>query len=377
MKQAETIQKSSGDRNPQAKKQVLISGYYGYGNMGDDTILHTICREYGEFCDLTVLSMTPRKTAKDYGISAIPRFSLWKLHGAMRHAELLLFGGGSLLQDRTSTRSLLYYLAVIRMALRRGLPVVVYANGIGPVRGKLSRRLVAKTLDRVTAITLRDQDSLLELQAMGLRRRDAVVTADPVFSLDPVSQEKARALLDQTGIPRELPLMGISLRSSSQQEAEKLAELYDGICRETGLVPVFLCMQPSVDFPAAQRVMEKMQVKGYLLPEEISAREMMGIIGCMELVTSMRLHALIFAAAAGTPVMGFDYDPKVSSLLQSLGMSSFGTVEQLRLEEAQQQAVSAYRNAETLRRQVQTAAERLREQAKENNQILSRYLKSE
>lgn len=92
--------------------------------------------------------------------------------------------------------------------------------------------------------------------------------------------------------------------------------------RDTGYIPVFLCMQPASDFRGAKSVMELMNTKSYLLPDQLTAQEMMSALGNMKLVISMRLHTLIFAAAAGTPVMGFDYDPKVLSMLRTLEMPS-------------------------------------------------------
>lgn len=213
------------------RKKVLISGYYGYGNLGDDTILQTICQKYGTDCDLTVLSKHPQQTAKKYGITAIQRFDLWKIHKAMGQMKLLLSGGGSLLQDRTSTRSLLYYLAVIHMALKRNVPVMVYANGIGPIRGEKNRKKTVETLEKVSAITLRDEDSRIELKNMGLRRSDVQVTADPVFAMEPVSRVQAEAVLQMAGIPRDRPLLGISLRAVSHNAAQSWQRFLTGSVR--------------------------------------------------------------------------------------------------------------------------------------------------
>ena len=102
---------------------------------------------------------------------------------------------------------------------------------------------------------------------MGLSRQDILVTADPVFSLEPVGTEAAKRLWAQAGIPAEAPVLGVSLRAVSPSAAERLAELFDGICRDTGYIPVFLCMQPSSDFRGAKSVMELMNTKSYLLPD--------------------------------------------------------------------------------------------------------------
>lgn len=100
---------------------------------------------------------------------------------------------------------------------------------------------------------------------MGLTRSDLVVTADPVFEMVPASTERAAQIFAQTDIPMDRPLLGVSLRTVSRGASQKIAQLLDGICKSSGCVPVFLCMQPSVDARAAQDVMGLMAVKGYLL----------------------------------------------------------------------------------------------------------------
>ena len=126
---------------------VVMSGYYGFSNAGDDAILQSIQEGIvaaSEDISITVLSNDPALTERLYGLDAVPRFQVWKVLRALRQCDALLSGGGSLLQDRTSTRSLLYYLSIIRLAERFHKPVMLYANGIGPVSKPANRRRVKK-----------------------------------------------------------------------------------------------------------------------------------------------------------------------------------------------------------------------------------------
>ena len=116
---------------------VVMSGYYGFNNAGDDAILESVqenIRAISDDVSLTVLSNDPDLTLRQFGLQAVPRFNFFKVASALRRSDLLLSGGGSLMQDTTSTRSLLYYLSVIWLARLLGKPVMFYANGIGPVR---------------------------------------------------------------------------------------------------------------------------------------------------------------------------------------------------------------------------------------------------
>ena len=153
------------------KYQVVMSGYYGFSNAGDDAILEAIHQSILEASGevgVTVLSNDPRETQRHYGMNAIPRFRFWKVFGALRRCDALLSGGGSLLQDRTSTRSLLYYLSIVRCAEWMGKPVMLYANGIGPVQKPANRRRVKRAVERAALVTLRDHSSARELVEMGV-----------------------------------------------------------------------------------------------------------------------------------------------------------------------------------------------------------------
>lgn len=356
------------------KRRVVVSGYYGYDNLGDETILGTLCDRYRDRYDLVVLSKQPHQTEKKFGVTAISRFHMLRVHRAIRGCSMLISGGGSLLQDRTSTRSLMYYLSVMHLAQRKKKPVMVYANGIGPVRRKWNRKLVVRVLQKTTAITLRDEESLRELQSMGLDRPDILVTADPVFSLRPGEPALAAQLRSQVGIPQDAPVLGISLRAVTPNSAERLAALFDGVCQDTGYVPVFLCMQPAVDRKGAESVVALMRTRAYLLPDRLGAQEVMNALGRMELVISMRLHTLIFAATAGTPVMGFDYDPKVISLLRTLNMPSLGQVDKLDVQQGRALVKEFADQPEAYRRRIKLAAQALREKETENDRIMQRVM---
>ena len=148
------------------KYRVVMSGYYGFGNAGDDAILDSIqqaVRAASDDVSVTVLSNDPELTKKQYGLDAIPRFRVLRVFSALREGDVLLSGGGSLLQDTTSTRSLLYYLSVIRCAQWLHKPVMLYANGIGPVRKPANRRRVRHVVERAALVTLRDHASAQEL----------------------------------------------------------------------------------------------------------------------------------------------------------------------------------------------------------------------
>jgi polysaccharide pyruvyl transferase CsaB len=331
--------------------RILISGYYGFGNAGDEAVLAAILaslRRQMPEAQCAVLSVAPAATTRLHGVPAFHRARPREVLAALRRCDLFISGGGSLLQDVTSLSSLLFYLAQIQLARFLRRRVMIYAQGIGPLLRPVARRLTARTLRVVDCITVRDAESAAALRGIGLTgdRPPIEVTADPVFSLQPASAEWARAelqacrrardegyarcagtrmrgeaaALSSSLIPHPSSLaLGISLREWPGLEArlEVLAEVIREVARESGLVPVYFPLQRAQDAAVCRRLAER--TGGGVLPGDYAPGEWMALAGQMDLFFGMRLHALIFAAAAGVPLVGLSYDPKVTSLLSRLG----------------------------------------------------------
>lgn len=309
-------------------KRFVLSGYYGFGNAGDEAILDSVCRTIrarDEKSEITVLSKNPEYTRETYGCGAVYRFNPASVLGALRNCDIVVSGGGSLLQDATSTRSLMYYLSIIHFAARYGKKVMLYANGIGPVSKPKNRERVKKEVETASLVTLRDPDSLRELRAMGVSRDDLVVTADPVFLLDAGDEAQSVEILRSAFVP-DGSFICVSIRkcAGAPELPERLAEACDAVFEKYGHNIVFLAMHPGVDAEASRAVMEKMKHKAYLVPDGYNAHELMAIISKSEAVISMRLHSLIFAARVAVPSVGIVYDPKVEAYLALLDQPSAG-----------------------------------------------------
>ena len=359
--------------------QVVMSGYYGFANAGDDAILEAIQQAIHEASDdiaVTVLSNDPDLTRAQYGMEAIPRFRICKVFSALRHSDALLSGGGSLLQDTTSTRSLLYYLSVIHCAQLLGKPVMLYANGIGPVRRPANRRRVKNVVERATLVTLRDHSSARELADMGVDRQDLRVTADPVFHLSPAPESRALELLHSTGFPQDRAFVAVSVREwpDTNQFSAELARLCDHLRRTYDMEVLFLLMQPTRDRDAAQRVRQLMEEPSFLLDAPCTPRELMAVLGRARLCLAMRLHTLIFAARMAIPSMGLVYDPKVESYLRELNLPSAGHVNSFDGDEAIRRADSLMGDYDAVLNQLRQKSAQLTQAARENEALLLNML---
>ena len=360
------------------KYRVVMSGYYGFGNAGDDAILDSIqqaIRAASDDVSVTVLSNDPELTRRQYGLDAIPRFRMLRVLRALRQGDVLLSGGGSLLQDTTSTRSLLYYLSVIRCAQWLHKPVMLYANGIGPVRKSANRRRVRQVVERAALVTLRDHASALELKQMGITR-PAVVTADPVFHLEPACQARSLELLAASGLPQGRPFVAVSVRDWHDAEAfyPQLAALCDHLRSRHGLEVLFLLMQPDRDRAATAQVRALMEQPAWVLDVPTAPRELMGVLGQARLCLAMRLHTLIFAARMAVPAMGLVYDPKVASYLEELDLPAAGDVEHFDRAEAIRRADALLANYDKVLARLREKSAQLTQAAGENERLLLELL---
>ena len=329
-----------------APHRVVMSGYYGFGNAGDEAIMQAVYNNITQAqaeTTITVLSKSAADTKENYGYNAVGRFNPFRVANAIRGSDALVFGGGSLLQDNTSTRSLMYYLTIIRIANFFKRPVMIYANGIGPVNRPKNRERVRRAVEAAKVVTLRDESSLEELRRMGVERDDIVVTGDPVYTMELPTPDECLELLRETGIPPERQFAVISVRKISDggQAFAELARLCDMICSELGIEVVFLPMQPSVDTAASREVAALMSSPAIVPERNFSPRELLGIVRSAQLVVSMRLHTLIFAARAGTPLCGVVVDPKIEANLEMFGMPAIGTPQEV-------DAIKAFETVKTL-----------------------------
>ena len=322
-------------RPKQARDGVVICGAYGRSNAGDDAILHAILQEMRSIdphMPITVISKRPQETRLTYRVNAVNRTAVFAWRRAMKHARLYINGGGSLIQDVTSRRSLWYYLYNIRTASRLGCRVQMYGCGIGPVRRESLRNLSARILNRhVDIITLREPDSQAELARMGVTVPRILLTADPALTLSPAPGDVVDSAMLAAGIPADGKYICFTLRNwkGFEQKAPLFSRAAEYAWRTYGLTPVFLSVERYQDPAAAALAAGSITVPHHFLQGGDSAETLIGILARMQAVVSMRLHALIFAAGQGIPLAGIVYDPKVSAFLRYIGQDIFEALDTL------------------------------------------------
>jgi len=298
-------------------RSILLSGYYGYHNIGDEAVLGGILaglRAELPNVEPIVLSGDPAGTQQLHQVNAIPRMSLGAINTALKEADLFVSGGGSLLQDVTSFRSPLYYLGVLWLAQRAQVPGMLLAQGIGPLNHPLNRMAARKILNRTRAITVRDAVSAEVLAGLGVSIPPVEVTADPSFLLEPEQSERLEEWW-AAHIPADRPVLGLALRKWHVGDAAErytaIADAIAGFAKATDAFLLFLPMQHEQDLPVAEEIAGWTPAESRVLDLPLTPREMIAAVGHCQFILAMRLHALIFAVQQGVPAFGLSYDPKV------------------------------------------------------------------
>lgn len=315
--------------------EILVSGYYGFHNAGDEAILAGIIRAVRELepeATFTVVSGTAAETRQLHGVSAISRGNFKKIWPAIGKADLFISGGGTLLQDITSSKSLSYYLGLITMAKMRFKPVMIYAQGAGPVRRPLGRTLVPLVVNGVDMITVRDPEAAETMRHLGVLHPPLHVTADPALALGPSDPDWGGKLLQEAGADLGRPIIGVSLRQWKQWEhppEPELARALDQLAGETGAQVVFLPLQRGSDVDAAAVVARLMREQAVVAPGPFTYDQIMAMIARCDLLVGLRYHALVFAAMNAVPLVGISYDPKNDSFLKLIGESAAGSTRRI------------------------------------------------
>jgi len=310
--------------------EILVSGYYGFYNAGDEAILAGIIRSVRELAPETTFTAISGKAAWTrslHGVEAVSRGDFRHIWQAVGRADLVMLGGGTLLQDVTSSKSLTYYLGIVSMGKTRFKPVMLYAQGAGPVRRPLGKTLIPAVINWVDAITLRDAESAETLHHLGVRRPPTTVTADAALALGPSDPDFGRAQLQQAGLDPSRPVIGVSVRPWKQPGASlepPLAAALDRLAVETGAQIAFIPMQRHNDVQAAQVVASLMEHRPVLVQGDFTFPQVMAMVAACDLMVGMRYHALVFAAMNGVPLVGLSYDPKNDSFLRQIGEEAAG-----------------------------------------------------
>ena len=294
-------------------KKILISGYYGFDNFGDDAILHVMLSELKKHLNnpkITVISNNPAKIKRIYDVDSIHRFNSKEIINKMKEYDVFISGGGSLLQDVTSCRSFLYYLSLIFLAKYLGKKTIIFAQGIGPISTILARFLTSLVLKKVDLITVRDKESQNYLKKLGV---DSILATDPAWCLE-ISTEEKLLKVDKINIGVQLREWKTLTNKNLNVVANILSEKFNDEKNCINLIS----LQDSHDLEIMKElknILLKKDLKSEVrIYSGLSINQSINILGNLDYLIGMRFHACLISANFNVPTLALSYDPKVTSL---------------------------------------------------------------
>ena len=374
-----SISKDITNKTKKKKYDAIISGYYGFNNIGDDAMLRSIvCNLRQSKPDISILALSrrPEETRKCFDVNSINRKNVFTVYFAMKKAKLFIYGGGNIIQDSTSSRSLIYYLGTAWLAKKLKLKVMFYANGIGPINKPFNARLSRRILNRADIITVREKLSFNELQRMEITKPKIFLTADAALALKIDNNIQIEELFIKEGIPFDGKYAGFSVRRCPGLEdyqhskyEKTIAEIADYVYLKYNLKPVFIPMEYHADIFTIKSIVSKMKTDSYIISDTHSVSETFAIINKMDIIIAMRLHALIFSAYMNVPFIGISYQPKVEGFLEYINQPSVGNVKDLSFEELRVKVNYVMQNKELIKDELSGAIEALINKSEDNSRL--------
>lgn len=287
-------------------KKYTISGYYGFNNFGDELILSVLCKKLkAENADITVFSVSPTETSQKYGVKASPTFNILKVIKVLSETDVLISGGGSLFQDTTSLKSLLYYAFVLFTAQLFKKETIIYRQGIGPLNKSISGFIVKKLFKKCNYISVRDEKSLKILSDYGIK---AEIKDDPVWEIELPKADKTNAI-------------GVQLRECSGMGDDFLKNLALAISKTNPPEIKLFILQKKMDYEISNKFKDFMSEISPNLKITIVDNDLLKELSSVKTLVAARYHALIIGLKSGTKCIGINYDPKIKALAEKYSVS--------------------------------------------------------
>lgn len=356
--------------------RIVISGFYGFHNIGDEAILETLIlklRAIDPKVSITVLTNNPAETSAKFNVETVKRHDVFKVFKAIMKTDILLSGGGSLLQDDTSARSIHYYLAIIRMGLFMKKDVFLISNGIGPIIRTHNKKQVANVLNKVNHTTVRDYNSKKLLEEIGVDSARISVSADLVIDMEMQPNEiGARILNGLNIIDKSRDLIGIAIRQKDFRDSnrrEALVQFVNGLSKKYTVL--FIPFYYEEDSKIEAEINHLVDENVVFLSKKYDADEVLSVMQHLRILIGSRLHSLIFSLVAEVPFIGISYDPKIENFMEMIDMSPTCSMKQFDIEALKKAVDDMEASFEMQKVKIVSAKKSLKEKLQENDRMLN------
>jgi polysaccharide pyruvyl transferase CsaB len=388
-------------------KKILIAGAPTgcWTNTGDEAVLAAMVKDLhsvAENIELIIVSSNPEGALAHLGVKEIPYHDITQLIDTAKSTDLMILGGGSIFFDywgfnpqtilTKEHEGLAFYSGFALLATLLQKPLMIYAVGVGPLQSEIGKSFTRLAFEQAQIITVRDAESKQMLQSLGIDVERVQVTADPAFSLASSDIAHIHHITEtELGLEIERPLIGVALRewnigANPNDWESAVAMALEQFIKEYGGTALFVPFHKTVDWPltndraVAERVINQIQpsAKVNLLQGEYLPQERAGILQTCDVVLGMRLHSVIFAIQGAVPVVALSYDPKVSSVLNSVDCQEYNLdLASLTTEKLFALLQQAYKNRSWLREFLGQRRKVLADLGQENARLAATLLQGE
>jgi polysaccharide pyruvyl transferase CsaB len=354
--------------------QILLCGYFGCGNLGDDSILVGLSESLTDLdVKFSMLSGAPDETFRLYGMRSVPRLDLKMVQQAIAESHYVVFPGGSIFQDVTSVRSTGYYHSIVQLAKKAGKKVFLLGQGVGPLNTWFGRRLAVSAFNMADEIVVRDPGSMALLRKIGVKR-PIKLGADMAFLMPPPPDQTEDTAYQVGG----MRTVGISPRPFGKN-VKRIRQLFADLAKmlyEANIIPVMVEMDQREDGPLIYEISKLRggkvpDIRGMATPMQVQQR-----MARMEAVIAMRLHAGILAASVGVPPYMISYDPKVTALAKLLELAPAPPIDDLTAPRLFENFMDFLKDRNRNVRIVEKKREELKQAAMVNVEVLRESLMS-
>lgn len=338
---------------------ILLSGYFGCGNLGDDLLLsaavaelrvvapgaHLLVRDGGQVARLPHFGSDVELTGTDTILADRSRPRAWRLVrfitrmvGLLRRCDWLVFAGGTVFHEQNGAHSLMVQWLVCRLARLAGVRIAALGVGVSDLQSSRGRWLMRDIVGHSDLFLVRDEAGRRQCGSGAAR-----VTEDLVFGWEELLRvRRGRADKHQVGrdgIGRDqigggagaartiaLTVCPPAFRGAAQERAVlALAEAVRA-WQQAGHRVVFLVFY-AAGGAADDRAMFETIIERLDCDRQVEIRAptsapqaLVEAYHDIDAVCGMRFHGLVLAAMFGIPFVGVAHDNKISEICRRFDM---------------------------------------------------------
>lgn len=271
---------------------------------------------------------------------SVKMFGVPTYRSVMQTDVTLIFD--AILFDRALYNPLFNFMSTLYLLLPRakklGKRMGFYDVGTGPVNTPHGQKMLRELSHLMDFITVRDQASYDILKDIGVEHPRMFVAADAALNLRASDDETALRMLDSVGLSPDEEILGVNVNvyldtwagpGIAPMGREKFVQTYaaalNRVGKELGVPLLFVCTQ-HMDVDLTRDIMDRVHTapkKAILTNVDHNHYDVKAALSKVNLLFGMRLHCMILASGALTPIIGLAYQPKNDHYFTSLGLKEY------------------------------------------------------